>query len=353
MSTSLTFASLFTGAGGLDLGFAKAGFTPVFANDIFSHAVATYNNIHTITDPVWERAASRFKNHVAVEGNIIDTFDFSHIKANVVIGGPPCQGFSVAGKMDPEDERSRLVFSFLDAVSTIAPDAFVMENVPALATNKKWSHILESLVHKAGVNYDVELHVLTASDWGVPQARKRMFLIGLPKGSRTCLESAETYPELISRQALLTLPPAGTPENPLDCTAKIVPTKNPELRKSPYAGLLFNGSGHIINLDRPAPTMTASMGGNATHIVDTRALYFNEDPWIVTYHSHLINGGDPYTCVPDYLRRITTREAAALQTFPTDMPWAGAKTAVFKQIGNAVPPMLAYHVARHMKNALT
>ena len=109
--------------------------------------------------------------------------------------------------------------------------------------------------------------------------------------------------------------------------------------------MLFNGQGRPINLDGAAPTLPASMGGNRTPIIDQCSLETGKPAWVEEYHAHLMAGGQPVDTVPSRLRRLSVDEAAALQTFPRDMPWYGSQSAIYRQIGNAVPPKLAYHVA--------
>src|SRR5260221_5770485 len=124
--TDLTFLSLYSGCGGLDLGFARAGVRPVWANDAAAWAVETYNRISKVTDPPWQAAAQLFEGHSAVAGDVrVVGRDLAEGMADLVIGGPPCQGFSVAGRMDPDDPRSRHVFNFLDVVALVPPPAFV------------------------------------------------------------------------------------------------------------------------------------------------------------------------------------------------------------------------------------
>lgn len=354
----LTFVSLYSGAGGLDLGFARAGFTPVFANDIDPFAVATHNRLREVRDPNWLGAAQRLEGHTAVAGDIRVTGTvLEEGMADLVIGGPPCQGFSVAGRMDPNDPRSRHVFDFLGLVARIKPRAFVMENVAALARNRRWSDIIATLRKTAAPDYKVELVVLNASHWGVPQARERMFLVGVPlDGPDFAMPEAPTVgnPPTV-RQALSQLPVAGEPGNDSLCTATITLAKAPVLRRSPYAGMLFNGQGRAMNLDRPAPTLPASMGGNRTPIVDEGQLRHGGDPWIEAYHQHLFHDGrEVLSSLPAHanLRRLTVEEAAVLQTFPRDVPWQGRQSARFRQIGNAVPPMLGYHVASAVADVL-
>lgn len=357
-ANGLTFVSLYSGAGGLDLGFARAGFTPVFANDIDPYAVATYNRLSQVRDQQWRQAAGRMAGHVAVCGDVrVVAKGIREGMADLVIGGPPCQGFSVAGRMDPNDPRSRHVFDFLGLVAKVKPRAFVMENVAALARNRRWTDIVDDLKEMAELDYQVKLVVLNASHWAVPQARERMFLVGVPQdGPEFTMPAPPTAaaPPTV-RSVLSALPPAGQPGNQSVCTAVITLAKTPVLRRSPYAGMMFNGQGRPMGLDRPAPTLPATMGGNRTPIVDEGDLYDREEPWIVGYHRRLfVEGRGPLATLPSQarLRRLTVEEAAALQTFPSDVDWQGTQSARFRQIGNAVPPKLAYHVARAVADTL-
>ena len=107
-----------------------------------------------------------------------------------------------------------------------------------------------------------------------------------------------------------------------------------------------------MDLDAPAPTLPASMGGNRTPIVDQKSFETGEESWAVIYHRNLMQGGPVASSVPERLRRISVDEAAAIQTFPVDMPWQGSQSSRYKQIGNAVPPRLAYEVAKSVREAL-
>ncbi|RRC95831.1 DNA cytosine methyltransferase [Schaalia canis] len=354
-----TFVSLYSGAGGLDLGFAAAGFVPVFANDIDPWAVRTHNSITQVRDSEWRDAARRFEYCEAIAGDVRDLGDhFEEGMADVVIGGPPCQGFSVAGRMDPNDPRSKHVFDFLGIVAKVRPKAFVMENVAALARNSRWGDVIASLREIASVDYDVNLIVLNASHWGVAQSRERMFLIGTPRRSKVPnFEGPPTQdaPPTV-RSVLEKLPELGIYGNHGVCTAKITLARRPVLRRSPYAGMLFNGQGRVMNLDAPAPTLPASMGGNRTPIVDQESLKDpRKTPWIELYHDRLfVERKPPLSHLPEEarLRRITVQEAAAIQSFPSDMVWTGTQSAQYRQIGNAVPPRLAAAVATRLREAV-
>lgn len=343
--------SLYSGAGGLDLGFAKAGFMPVFSADINRDAVDTYKTISKVVQGEWKNAAVLFQDCDVRCGDVSnESSDLCAGDAEIVIGGPPCQGFSIGGKMDPNDVRIREVFHFLDVVKRVRPFVFVMENVEALATNVKWGHIRAKMEQEVSELYQTKIHVLNAADYGVPQLRRRMFFVGIIGGNGSYAERLKemVMSPITSGDALRKLPKFGQVGNN-DCgNAQIMPAKNPVLRKSPYSGMLFNGHGRVINLTEPAPTIVASLGGNRTPIIDEKALRDGAEPWILQYHAEIQK--DPhkyYGKMPSDspLRRITVEEAACLQSFPADLGFAGYRSSRYSQIGNAVPPMLAYALA--------
>lgn len=331
----------------MDVGFRAAGFDVIWANDLDKDACRTYELNHG--------------SHIQV-GNIENFFsEISDLAAteeiSCLFGGPPCQGFSVAGKMDADDPRSQLVWSFMKVLELSRPNAFVMENVKSLATLEKFKFIREGLIKKAmQLGYDVELVILNSKDYGVPQSRERMFLVGF-KNERNRLKLAldkfkKVAPPL--REVLLNVGKIGTKDNSRICKAKVTLAANPIMRKSPYAGMMFNGQGRPLNLNGHAATLPASMGGNRTPIVDDEDLYNNAGSWVEDYHASLMSGAPPlpFESVPPRLRRISIDEAQAIQTFPKDYNFFGPQSSVFKQIGNAVPCMLAQAVAGAVKLVL-
>lgn len=338
--------SLFTGAGGMDVGLLNAGFNVVAASEMDKHACDTYA-----------------KNHPSVElfrGDIAEHIDevcsFSDI--DVVAGGPPCQGFSVAGKMDANDPRSKLVFTFCDVVERVQPAAFIMENVKSLGSLVKFQNVREELVRtmeRAG--YKVTMHILNAKDFGVPQSRERVFFVGVANGMKTLGPAhfekyRQAAPSL--REAIAHLGRAGSFANSQVTKAKITLAAKPVLRKSPYAGMLFNGQGRPLNPDGWSSTLPASMGGNRTPVIDEEHLYDGKKSWVEEYHAQMMSGSEPvFKEAPKRLRRLTVKEAAILQSFPLDYVFSGPQSKVFSQIGNAVPCDLAFVVASAVRQVLT
>jgi len=336
---SLRTISLYSGAGGLDHGFKEAGFDLVWANEIDRSACDTYRR--------------HIGEHI-VCGDVLDAAPPVGVEADVVIGGPPCQGFSVIGKMDDNDPRSRHVFHFLDVVEALDAKAFVMENVKALGVNPRWAPVREKLIDRAErLGFQVRLYLLNAADFGVPQSRERMFLIGVKDGVPPALEPTTAGCPKTVREALETLPSYGKPGNDGIITAKVRPAARPIMRPTAFRGsLLFNGSGRPLHLDSPAKTLPASMGGNATPIIDQEEFEHGSEPWVVAYHRRLLEGGRPLKRAPRRLRRITVEEAAALQSFPVGWTFSGPRVSQLRQVGNAVPPKLALEVARALRAAL-
>ncbi len=343
---SKSAVSLFAGAGGMDIGFERAGFDVVWANDFDRQACETYET----------NLGSQI-----VCGDIneyLSSLD-QYRGVDLVFGGPPCQGFSVAGKMSPSDERSQLVQSFMKAVDIIRPAAFVMENVKALAKLTKFQLVREDLVRKAQeMGYHVELILLNSREFGVPQNRERMFLIGMLDAQvETRLgDSVDQFKKESPtvRDVIKPLGRAGTDTNCRTCNAKITIAQNPVMRRSPYAGMMFNGQGRPLNPDGQSSTLHASMGGNKTPIVDEDHLYDHAASWVEEYHAHLMSGGKPYPLEssPSRLRRLTVDEAILLNTFPSDYEFVGGTSAMFRQIGNAVPCDLAFAVGSLVRKAL-
>ncbi|MBD5336753.1 MAG: DNA cytosine methyltransferase [Bacteroides sp.] len=331
-SNTVRTISLFSGAGGLDIGAIYAGAHIIWANDMKKEACESY--------------ALNIGEHIHqgdINSFIPQLSNFEDI--DLVIGGPPCQGFSVAGKMDENDERSKLIWSYASVVEEVMPKAFIMENVKALAVLERWSSVRSAIIAKfQELGYSVSFIVLNASDYDVPQARERVFFIGFKNGTTAAPDLQQmirpySCKAKTVREALSVLDKAGQGNNQSTCNARITLTHQPVLRKSAYAGMLFNGLGRPLKLDGYSATLPASMGGNKTPIIDEEALYHGAKPWVEGYRDrveadHSIAKTEK---VPAYLRRMTVDEARVIQTFPLDYVFCGSQSAQYTQIGNAVP----------------
>lgn len=346
----LTAVSLFSGAGGMDVGFEMAGFNVVLANEMDKMAARTFSENHKTTRLIVDDVNNIFPLLEEYEGT------------DIVFGGPPCQGFSVIGKMDPEDMRSQLIWSFLNAVSIIQPKAFVMENVKALASISKWKDVREAFIAKANeMGYICTPFIVNAAEYGTPQKRERVFFIGVKSDEfyadefLKLLEKQKSKAPTI-RELFADLGPAGTEKNPKTCSAKITYAERPVMRKIPYDCLMFNGIGRPIDPDGYSRTITASQGGNMTLIVDEEFLH-NKDAnnWIQEYYDKLVSKEiEPHFAeAPERLRRLTINETRRIQTFPEEYVFCGAKTSVYKQIGNAVPCNMAKAVANAVYGYIT
>ena len=315
---SFRTVSLFSGAGGLDLGFSQAGFNIVWANDTFSEAVETYRR--NIGDHIWLGDIA-LVNSEEIPG------------CDVVIGGFPCQGFSVANTgRSTGDTRNRLYLEFVRIIRDKKPIAFIAENVKgilSLGSGKVFERIISDF-SEAG--YVVNHAVLNAADYGVPQRRERVFLFGLRQdcfaktNGKMPFPPAPTHAER-QKALLLGLKPWIGIGDALELIPEPDRPHNLANHEASKYKLRFNGYlGHrSIEPTLPCPTLTAR----------------GDDRGGVVIHHH-----------PSNTRRLTAREAAIVQSFPLDFVFCGKKTSAYRQIANAVPPSLARHVAAAVKSTL-
>jgi DNA (cytosine-5)-methyltransferase 1 len=334
---------LFAGAGGLSIGLHAAGFEPVGAVEIMEDAAKTYEAHHDVEVDRRRLEEIPERELRAMRG-----------KVSVVAGGPPCQPWSTGGlRRGDEDDRDGFTGLFR-ALEFIRPEAFIIENVAGLERGKTRSYFLGLLhVLEDVLGYGITAQTLNAADYGVPQQRQRLFIVGL-RGARFEFPRATHGPNRSKPWStagdVLTDEPAGDP-NPSIVTY----AKNPDLRPSPYDGLLFNGGGRPLNLNAPARTILASAGGNKTPFIDTLGV-------VPEYHATLWDAehGKPRKSYKGAIRvglvpgarRITVAESATLQTFPERMKFEGRRSSQYTQVGNAVPPKLATAVGKAVHAAL-
>lgn len=314
---------LFSGAGGLTLGLKNAGWDVVGAIEFDKYATATHH--HNLPGTKTLRTDVRD----------VDWSQFQGV--GLVAGGPPCQPFSVSGKQLGDQDLRDMVPEFLRIVSIVQPRAFVMENVKGLASTKFSGYLKDAINRFRKLGYVVEHRVLNAADYGVPQFRQRLFIVGTLTGTFKFPEPTHGPSRghaWVTVEEAIKDAPTDDPNR-----AKVAYCKNPILRKSPYAGMLLNGKGRPLDLGSPSLTIPASAGGNRTHVIDP-------GKELVRYHTELMNGGKARQGVVPGCRRLTLRECARLQGFPDDFVFLGPKSKQFSQVGNAVPPLLAEAVTR-------
>ena len=339
-----TVADLFCGAGGLTLGFEAAGFASVYGIDSDPDAVATY-------------AAN-------LDGRVVcgDVRDAGPLRpADVVAGGPPCQGFSSAGSRAGGDDRNTLVRTFAETVAEAAPRAFVFENVEGFLTLDGGRFLLDLLDPLVGAGYSVRVRKVNAANYGVPQNRKRVLAVGgrgwtpdLPAPSRSTWGTPGSRnvgrglpPTDTLAAAIGDLPPAADPTagsaEPAVCGHTARPLTGAALER---AKLLAEGQcmrdlppelwhesyGQRANRRVSDGTPTARRGGAPTGV---RRLRWDEPCKTVTGGS----GGD--FLHPAEHRGLTPRECARVQGFPDRFCFRGNRADQHRLIGNAVPPPLA------------
>lgn len=321
---------LFSGAGGLSLGLKRAGFQVAACVELNRDAMDTYSNHDTRATHLNEDVRS---------------IDFNRYRGvvDLVSGGPPCQPFSVGGLRKAHADSRDMIPEFVRCLREVRPEAFLMENVPGLMLKKTRPYFDSVIACLSSCGYRLNWAVLNAADYGVPQKRKRLIIVGA-KGMQLRFPApthgAGTEFARVPATAVLGNEPIGDAPN---CPVKFA--KYPDLRPSPYAGQIYNGGGRPVDPHGPCHTILASSGGYKTHWIDTQ----NVAP---EYHAHLRAGGTPRDGFVPGARRLSVEECALVQTFPRDMTFSGARSSQYKQVGDAVPPDLAFAVARSLYSQL-
>ena len=303
-----TVASLFCGAGGLDMGFENKGFHTVWANDFEEDACKTHS--------LWSNS------EIVCEK--IENIDFNNIpKTEIILGGFPCQGFSLSGPRKIDDSRNSLYKYFVKLVEEKQPYCFVAENVKGLLTlgdGKIFEAIIEDFSSK---DYVVFPKLLNASDYGVPQDRHRVILVGFRKNLKiNKFDLPDPFKHKVSLKAALENMPEANPE---------------DICNDPYSSR-FMSRNRKRDWNQESYTIPAMAKQVPLHPSSPNMAKIDKDLWKF--------GDDGVT------RRFSWREAAVIQTFPQDMEFYGDLKSKYKQIGNAVPVKLAEVIAEEVHKTL-
>jgi DNA (cytosine-5)-methyltransferase 1 len=366
----LTTIDLFSGCGGMSLGFQMAGFRSILASDIDENCEKTFCR-NFIGTPFLCKDISLIQKEeidIILKGQTPD----------VIIGGPPCQGFSLANKNRnkiAEDPRNKLFYHFVKFINWYSPKAFVMENVKGLLSMQNGS-VIKTIINEftiAGRGYNVRTQILRASDYGVPQMRERVIIIGIRKD----LNIIPSYPvptcsnPITVDMAISDLPPIASGEGVEQMFYAVEP-------QNEYQKLMRKDSSFVMNhismkhTQRLIERFKAIKPGQSlidvweTHGAVKRGQPSEKSSIKFAQNNQRLFGDKPAPTIaasfqsnfihPHLNRNFTAREGARLQSFPDNFIFEGMRTKMswekglsqYQQIGNAVPVLLAYAIAKNL-----
>jgi DNA (cytosine-5)-methyltransferase 1 len=354
---SLTVIDLFSGAGGLSRGFMDAGYDVIIGTDFDDAALKTFAHNHGNAKAV----KLDLFNHENIQV-LVDMMNEMGKKLDVLVGGPPCQGFSLAGKREEDDERNVLYTAMVKTAAALKPKAVVLENVPGMLrlydgkAKDRIFHDFEEL------GYTMNVKVLYAPEYGVPQIRKRAVFVGLLNS-----EVQFEYPEAILRESqFITCEDAISDLSSLNGDDDYALTTTREYAteaKTEYQKEMRKNSQKAYN---HFPTKHAQKTIDHIALVPDGGKYTDLPPELVgnfKYHEslHRYNSKKPSLTIDTghrthfhykWNRIPSVRENARLQSFPDDFIFYGNKQQQYKQVGNAVPPLLGKAVATKLKEYL-
>ncbi len=334
---------LFSGCGGLSYGLEKAGFDIAFAVDNWKDSLETlaYNHKNTKTylaDLGKETAEYICKKNGIKKGSI-----------DVVVGGPPCQGFSISGKRNPNDPRNKLYESFVDFVSFLKPKIFLMENVPNLVSMQEGRIKDEIIKDFEKEGYKVSWKIMDASEYGVPQKRRRVIFMGLRNGKEFIFPKPKMQEVVSAKEALSDLPEETLLEgqsyraSPLSDYQKLM-RKNSKGIYNHVATVHTEKTKSIIHMVPDG----ANYKSLPKHLHSTRKVNIAWTRLNSKKPSYTMDTGHNHIFHYKYDRVPTARETARIQSFPDNFIFLGGKTSQLKQVGNAVPPLLAKELGKEM-----
>ena len=346
-----TVIDFFCGCGGLSKGFEFAGFNVLVGIDFDDAALRTYEHNHNSkglkVDLFQENALAQIEAQIGKR------------KVDVIIGGPPCQGFSLTGPRNFDDKRNQLYLAMFDAVEHFEPQVFMLENVPGMA-NLYGGEIKEEIIRRfTKLGYNVTCEIVNAADYEVPQIRQRLVFVGIknsnqpfdfpkplrtPENYITCAEAISDLPPLVDELGEETSQYCQEPQTDFqrqmrgsnDVLHNHVAINHKQFVKDVIAQVPDGGN----YKDLPAGVGKSRI----FHMAWTR--YASNKP------SRTIDTGHRNNFHYKYNRCPTVRESARLQSFPDDFVFLGNKTQQNRQVGNAVPVRMAYHIANQIKTYL-
>lgn len=330
---SIKTISLFSGGGGVDLGFSATGFGIVYATDIDSYSCETlklnqgrkpYYSNHLV-----EVADVKNLNVTA----ILRKIEVSQNEINFILGGPPCQAFSVFGKRKGlEDPRGNLVYEYARIIKELKPSGFLFENVSGLKTihnGELYKKLIETLSFEG--EYTVSAHEYDVADYGIPQFRSRVIIVGSKNGIKVSkMPTTHVSQDSINNNFL----PHKTVKQVLE--GMLAPSEN-----SLFNHIGRNHSQRIIDRYRGLEF------GERDPLTRINKLHPARPSYTIIVGSD--KGGGKGHVHPYFPREVTPRESARLQTFPDWWEFAGTGRHVIRQVGNAVPPLFAALLAEHIK----
>lgn len=329
------FIDLFSGAGGLLRGFMDAGFKPEFSVEVWEPAIQTHEKNYPYV-PIWNRDIRTITN---------EEIKKYKGKVDLIVGGPPCQGFSTIGKRLVKDPRNELVFEYIRFVDVIRPKVFLMENVRGLLSANN-GLIKDAITAEfEAIGYKVRHQVVCAADYGVPQMRYRVLFLGVRKD----IGIEPTFPEKkYSKDNYATVGDAI-----MDLVGKEnvfpnhIPMKHNDIVTKRIA-CIKEGEG-IPSEGLPEDVANGSRSDyqnnklkNFSHVYKRLSRFRPA--------TTMVPGHNAFPLHPTENRSLTVREAARIQTFPDDVIFEGTRQNQCIQVGNAVPVKLAYELAVHIKN---
>lgn len=343
---------LFSGAGGLSRGFYDAGYDVVLGVDFDEAALKTFKS-----------------NHGGTETMKLDLFDHSNIdviikflkkkkiKLDVLIGGPPCQGFSVAGPRNMNDKRNTLYTAMVELASRVQPQVVVLENVPGMVQTNGGIGAKRVVEDFAKIGYRMIPKLLYAPDYGIPQIRRRVFFVGL-RDSEVEFKFPEPIVDKLNyvtcEEAIGDLPSLQTEEGEIiygdDVQEYSCPAQNEYQKKMrAHSEKVYNHIGSIPIEKTKHMISLVPEGKNYKALPDEYRGIYKYHEALTRYHSkkpsNTINTGHRSHFHYKWNRIPTVRESARLQSFPDDFIFYGNKSQQYRQVGNAVPPILGQVVA--------